>query len=213
MLQFNVLGFPVTVQPFFWLITALLAIRGNMPEDGNGWIDLALWVITIFVSILVHELGHALALRKLGHYSEIELHGCGGSTFYHASLSRGQGIFVSAAGPFAGFLLAGMALLLRIFVHTEYAAVNTLIDSFLFINIFWTLLNLLPVLPLDGGHIFRDILGPQRLQVACMVGGVVAVAVAGLALMGQMIFTAFLFGYFAWVNFTNGVAEGGVTRR
>ncbi len=214
MLQFTVMGFQVVVQPFFWLIMALLATGLNPPDTREGWINLALWIIVVFVSILIHELGHALALRKLGHHSEIELHGCGGSTYYQASLSRGQNIFVSAAGPFAGFLLAGTALLLRVFVQTEdYVAVETLIDYALFINIFWTLVNLLPVQPLDGGHIFRDLLGPKYLQVACIVGGLVALAVVGLAVTFKQFYTAFLFGYFAWINFTNGVAEGGVTRR
>jgi len=212
MLQFNVLGFPVVVQWFFWLIMALMggAIRAETRDD---WIDIALWVIVGFVSILVHELGHALAARKFGYHSTIVLHGFGGVTIIpHARFSRGQSIWVSFSGPLAGFLLAGITFALALVIKTEYQAVRTLIGFSLFINIVWTLMNLLPVLPLDGGQILREILGPGRLQAACFIGGIVAVLVVAYAISERQIYLAFLFGYFAYINFTNGHAEGGVIK-
>ncbi len=212
MLQFNVLGFPVVVQWFFWLIMALMggAIRAETRDD---WIDVALWVIVGFVSILVHELGHALAARKFGYHSTIVLHGFGGVTIIpHARFSRGQSIWVSFSGPLAGFLLAGITFALALVIKTEYQAVRTLIGFSLFINIVWTLMNLLPVLPLDGGQILREILGPGRLQAACFIGGIVAVLVVAYAISERQIYLAFLFGYFAYINFTNGHAEGGVIK-
>lgn len=212
MLQFNVLGFPVVVQWFFWLIMALMG-RAFDAETRDDWIDVALWVIVGFVSILVHELGHALAARKFGYHSTIVLHGFGGVTIIpHARFSRGQSIWVSFSGPLAGFLLAGVTFVLALVIKTEYQAVRTLIGFSLFINIVWTLMNLLPVLPLDGGQILREILGPGRLQAACFIGGIVAVLVVAYAIKSQQIYLAFLFGYFAYINFTNGHAEGGVIK-
>jgi len=212
MLQFNVLGFPVVVQWFFWLIMALMG-RAFDAETRDDWIDVALWVIVGFVSILVHELGHALAARKFGYHSTIVLHGFGGVTIIpHARFSRGQSIWVSFSGPLAGFLLAGATFALALVIKTEYQAVRTLIGFSLFINIVWTLMNLLPVLPLDGGQILREILGPGRLQAACFIGGIVAVLVVAYAIKSQQLYLAFLFGYFAYINFTNGNAEGGVIK-
>ncbi len=212
MLQFNVLGFPVGIQWFFWLLAVVMG-GGLHADTRDDWIDVALWVIVVFVSILVHELGHALAARKFGYHSTIVLHGFGGVTIIpHAQFTRGQSIWVSLSGPLAGFLLAGVTLILSRLVHTEYAAVRTMISMSLFINIVWTLVNLLPILPMDGGQIFRELLGPGRLKAACLVGGILAAIIAAYAIKWQQIYLAFLFGYFAWINFSNGTAEGGVIK-
>jgi len=212
MLQFNVLGFPVGIQWFFWLLAVVMG-GGLNADTRDDWIDVALWVIVVFVSILVHELGHALAARKFGYHSTIVLHGFGGVTIIpRAQFTRGQSIWVSLSGPLAGFLLAGVTLILSRLVDTEYAAVRTMISMSLFINIVWTLVNLLPILPMDGGQIFRELLGPGRLKAACLVGGILAAIIAAYAIKWQQIYLAFLFGYFAWINFSNGTAEGGVIK-
>ncbi|HEY1174362.1 MAG TPA: site-2 protease family protein [Verrucomicrobiae bacterium] len=206
------MGFPVGVQWFFWIM-AVFVSGGLWSETRSEWINVALRVPVVFFGILIHELGHALAARQCGYHSSIVLHGFGGVTIIpHAQFSRGQSIWVSAAGPLAGFLLAGITILANLFVKTEYEGFYTIIEMSLFVNIGWTLMNLLPVLPLDGGQIFRELLGPKRLQTACFVSGLVAVLVAAYALKNQRIYMAFLFGYFAWVNFTNSSAEGGVMK-
>jgi Zn-dependent protease len=38
------------------------------------------------------------------------------------------------------------------------------------INIFWSIFNLCPILPLDGGQILKDILGPKRIKLTCIIG-------------------------------------------
>ena len=68
-LNFRLFGFPVRIHPLFWLGAVLL----------GGWtFDLgleyaAIWVAVVFVSILVHELGHAIAFRTFGVDSHIVL--------------------------------------------------------------------------------------------------------------------------------------------
>lgn len=212
MMQFDILGFPVFVRWYFWLLMALL---GNAldAQTRDQWIDVALWVIVAFVSILAHELGHALAARKFGYHSTIVLHGFGGVTIIpHAQFSRGQSIWVSFSGPLMGFLLAGITIAAALFIKTDYQAVKTLIVMSLEINIVWTLMNLLPILPMDGGQIFREILGPGRLQTACSVGGILAIIIAAYAIKYEQLYLALLFGYFAWINFTNSGVEGGVMK-
>jgi Zn-dependent protease len=215
MLQFNVLGFPVYVQFWFWL-TALFFSGGISLMRGatdDTWVNVALRIAVIFISILIHELGHALAARKYGHSCTIELTGFGGLThIHHARLDRGQSLWVSFSGPLAGFILAAVAFLPWQFIDTEYDAFYTFFGTLLYINVLWTLLNLLPILPMDGGQIFRELLGPGRLHIACIVGGVLAVLVCVLALSREMIYTAFMFGYFAFINFSNGSAEGGIKK-
>ena len=59
-LRFNLFGIPVRVHPLFWLVAAILG-AGSDPDP----IELLLWIGTVFVSILIHEMGHALAARAL----------------------------------------------------------------------------------------------------------------------------------------------------
>ena len=106
-LQFSIAGIPVRVHPLFWLIAILFGSSGNL-------LFLPVWVFVVFTSILIHELGHAFAFRRFGQRSHIVLHFGGGLTIPESvawgggwasvALSRGQEIFISLAGPFAGFL-------------------------------------------------------------------------------------------------------------
>ena len=71
-LRFSVLGIPVRVHPTFWFIGLLLG--SATPQLSL----VAIWIGCLFLSILVHELGHALAARSFGWPPDIVLHGFGG---------------------------------------------------------------------------------------------------------------------------------------
>src|SRR6185503_17747585 len=113
-LQFSIAGIPVRVHPLFWLIAILFG------SAGGSLLFVPIWVFVIFISILIHELGHAFAFRRYGQRSHIVLHIGGGLTIPESvswgggwasvALSRGQEIFISLAGPFAGFLFAAIII-------------------------------------------------------------------------------------------------------
>lgn len=115
------------------------------------------WILVLLVSVLWHELGHAVAFKKFGLAPRIELYAFGGITQVDdaPALSTRRSILISFAGPGAGLLLGGAAYL---FSLTSWGKpVSDLgrvaMADFLFVNITWSLVNLLPFLPLDGGHI------------------------------------------------------------
>src|SRR5512146_1456782 len=91
-LRFSLLGFPVRVHPLFWLIAVLL---GSASAD---LVQILIWVLVVFVSILIHELGHALAFRRYGLSSQIVLHFAGGLTIPESTLWGGRWANV-ALGP------------------------------------------------------------------------------------------------------------------
>ena len=113
-LRFSVAGFPIRVHPLFWLIAILFGSSAGSPAK------VLAWIIAIFVSITIHELGHAFALRRNGVESEIILHAAGGLTVpesvswggrsANVAISPNQQIFISLAGPFTGFLFAALLL-------------------------------------------------------------------------------------------------------
>lgn len=164
-LRFPLGPIPVRVGILFWVIMALLGFGICQHSPGNTWLNLLVWVACGFVSILTHELGHALAYRAFGSWSAITLHGFGG--FAEADVApraAWQRLIVALAGPAAGFLVCGLAYLLLNAVGWDVrtTTVHPLAHNafyFLFLmNMFWNLFNLLPILPLDGGRVFRELL-------------------------------------------------------
>ena len=151
-------GFPVRVDPFFFIIVVALGFSTHTTFGG-----MVAWFAVVFVSILIHELGHAFAARAVGSESiGIELQSMGGLTAYRPrrTLTRLEQIGVSLAGPFSGFALGTVALLLAYLldVSTTRAGDNVVVFDLLWVNFGWGLFNLMPVLPLDGGMVMQNLL-------------------------------------------------------
>lgn len=203
MIHFSIFGIPVLVQPFFWI--TLVLIGGGLNANSPGAIlHVGLFTIAGFISVLVHELGHALTARKFGAYSEIVLQAFGGYAAYSGvRLTRPQSFAVTAAGPAIQILLgAAIYLLLPHLPPTLSSDALYFIKTLMVISIFWALLNLLPVLPLDGGRMLDAILGPKRIKITLWVTIVVAISLALVAFKftNSILFPIFL-GMFAWQAF------------
>ena len=216
------------VHPFFWVLSLLLGINVT-----QGELKLVLvWLATVFLSILAHELGHALTARHYGYRPWITLHQFGGLASYNGErLESRKKIMVSFAGPAAGFLIA--ILITAILFATGHVArlsfsfapvrfypymplvemasglqpapLDALIDYMLQVNIFWGLINLFPVLPLDGGQIAREYLiekdpyGGMRKSLILSVGAAVVLVVFALA--NQDLFLVLMFGYLGYSSY------------
>jgi len=213
-LRFRAFGVPVRVHPVFWLTAAFLAWGGS-----NGDLRLVLIrVLCIFVAILVHELGHALVTRHFGWQPEIVLYFFGGYAT-SARHSTFKDMAVSAAGPAAGFgLLFAIWMSIPVLAQFDLLQERLLLDALdfsLFINLLWNIVNLLPVLPLDGGHISRELccwLAPRKgMQISLGISTAIAGAVALWCLLGQMsvriilgldpLFLGIMFGYLAYQSY------------
>lgn len=111
-LRFSLAGVPIRVHPLFWMLALLIG------SSSGSLIQIVTWVVAVFVSIVVHEMGHALAMRRYGQSSHIVLHMMGGLTipdqytwgsgFASIALTPSQEIVISLAGPLSGFFLAGL---------------------------------------------------------------------------------------------------------
>ena len=185
-LRFRAFGFPVRVEWSFFLIALFLYGTRDMQF-------FFVWIAVLLPSILVHELGHAFAARGLGAKPSIVIHSFGGYTAYMPPRepTRRESIGVSLAGPFAGFglglvvvgvaFVAGFAIDLDIYATDDVA--RRTIGLAILINLGWGLLNLLPMLPLDGGHVVEQLLPGDvltRHRRAAMISVVVALAASAL---------------------------------
>ena len=196
-MSFSLFGIPVRIQPIFWLVALVLgAPRGTSPREIA---ELAIWVAVLFVSILAHELGHAFAMRAYGRSPSIELWGLGGLTHWGDGPppTPGKDILVSLAGPGAGLLLGAIVFGIGIAVKPAAGSLGeVLFIQALWINVVWGLVNLAPILPLDGGHVLESSLGwfggQRGRRVAYGISLVLAVAVIAWALSQRRFWIAFL---------------------
>jgi len=196
-LRFRLLGIPVRVNPFFWALAAFLGWQGHSGSQ------ILIWVGCVFVSVMVHEFGHALTARELTRQRPaVILYYLGGLCVYDRDRddrSPGKRIAVLLMGPGAGFLLLGAVIAVgaaafgfvgfgdyQWYIHdaprwSNPALIQIYIELQL-INLFWGVFNLLPIFPLDGGQIASVLLsmgnrreGPRRAYILSMiVAGLVA---------------------------------------
>lgn len=177
--NFRLSGVPVRVHPLFWAV-ALLLSGGTFQTPPER---VLIWVAVVFVSILVHELGHVAAFRLCGVRSHVVLYGFGGLAVpWGAVDGRWRRVGVALAGPAAGFALAGLVCgsdeLLPWARSSRPAAYLYL--GLLWVNVAWGLVNLLPVVPLDGGRVSEEVCTAAFGGAGRRIALEVSVAVAGL---------------------------------
>lgn len=192
--HFSLFGIPVRVGIEFWVLTLIFGFRGDK-SLAAGLRGALTWTAVVFVSIMIHELGHALVVRRFGARPVISLHALGGLTSYTSpGLSRPRQIAVSLAGPFAGFALGAVVWFASRKLQLGPGA-KDLVTSLLFVNIGWGIINMLPVLPLDGGHVLAATLGPRHAFVTWAISGTVGGLVALLGLKLHLPILVVLFGF------------------
>jgi stage IV sporulation protein FB len=234
-IHFRVWGTPVRIHPFFWITTLILGLGGGGPTPPGEVLG---WVVAVFVSILIHEMGHAVAQRHYGGHPRITLYGMGGLAACDdcERSSRAQ-ILISLAGPFAGFAFAALIMLaIRAVGHQSGVsladvpelkaegliplsllgisfyweafakyAVNYMIWQLLWINVLWGAVNLLPIYPLDGGQVSREvcIMGqPRRGMILSLQ--ISTFAAAGMVFVGLSwgsLLVSIFFGYMAYSSY------------
>lgn len=189
---------PVTIHPIFWLVAAVLGWMNS--RTGMGTL---LWVFVIFFSVLVHEYGHALTARFFGQNVRIQLVAMGGITTYQGKpLTFFQQFWITLNGPLFGF---GLYLLASFFLSH-----GVTIESSLYMvckitqiaNLFWTIANLIPVLPLDGGQLLRIFLesnfGIAGVRATLLLGAILSLLLSLVCFLFQIFLVGALFFLFAF---------------
>lgn len=202
-MHFSVFGFPVEIQPTAFVLAGVVLLFGI--NSGQPMYYLLALILVGAVSILVHELGHALSASafRAGPIS-ITLHGMGGATRHRRTGTWWKELLVILAGPFAGFVLAAFLLPLYLFVPLPDRLLM-LVELGVSINIAWGIFNLLPVYPMDGGQALayglHAVTKPVNAWlVAHVVGVALAVLLALYAATSGRLFIAMIVTMFAYQN-------------
>jgi len=195
----KLLGFPIYIDPTL-IILVLFLVLYELQAGPAAFVRGLVYFGVLVFSVVWHELGHAIAVKKLElGESIIVLHGLGGVTRYKSTPSARQGIIVALAGPAAGLLLGGLVWILSLGVGDLVGNdVRWALGLLVIVNLVLNLANLLPMFPLDGGQVMRFVLQlkmPQHraLRITAVVGGVV------LALTAIGTYLAGFGGFFLWI--------------
>jgi Zn-dependent protease len=163
----RILGIPIGLDYSWFLIFVLITWTmavGYYPAEFKNWPVAQYWfmgavtAIMLFVSVLVHELGHSVvAMRYKVPVRSITLYIFGGISLIGTEPpTAAAGFWISIAGPAVSFALAALFGLLQSIV-SSVEPLLALLKYLAYINVALGLFNLVPGFPLDGGGVLRAI--------------------------------------------------------
>jgi Zn-dependent protease len=160
----RIAGIPVLLAYSWFVIAAFTVIvygpvllERNPALGASAYTVAFAYAVLLLISVLVHELAHALTAKAYGWPTEkIVLNLWGGHTqFENFTATPGRSVLVALAGPAANFVLAGGAWLV-LSVADLASVADILTNIFMWANLVIGLFNVLPGLPLDGGRIVES---------------------------------------------------------
>src|SRR5689334_2278570 len=144
-----------------WFVVALIEVNTRSSEY-SSYVWNAFEYVALFVIVLLHEFGHALACRQVGGRAEqIILWPLGGVAYVAPPQRPGATLWSIAAGPLVNVALAPVLVIAMVLANSLVGPgsnVTTLLFRIHVMNIVIFCFNMLPIYPLDGGQILRSIL-------------------------------------------------------
>ena len=207
-------GVHVRVHPGFWIFSGLFGYFTGLCQNFKGeivWESIFAWIACTFFSVLFHELGHVIVGRMCGEKGNIVLHSFGGAAVGQYQLCRNwQQMAIALAGPAAGLLLFGIVwvltqpfslapfgmpdvhgplLLTKLDPAKAHGWLTRAVKFLLLMTFMWNVMNLIPVIPMDGGQVMRAAPGgdkwPSGLRLALGMSALIAGFVAVYSFMAH----------------------------
>lgn len=203
LLSFRALGVPVRLHFTFVLLLIFLVVLGAGGSQSSG--GYAAYVVALFASVLLHELGHALVARRYGIRTiEIIMFPIGGLARLERLPKPAEEFWIALAGPAVNLVIAGALFawwgyvadvqsLKNLLVPTD----NNLVHRVAVGNLILAAFNLLPAFPMDGGRVLRAFLARSRSEVdatraAARLGQILSMAMGLLGLLSGNFMLVFI---------------------
>ena len=215
----SVFGVPVRFHFTFILLLVFLLFIGIGGQQSGA--TTALYIVGLFASVLLHELGHTLVARRYGIRTiEIVMFPIGGVSRPERQPKPREELWIALAGPMVN-LVIGVALLAWVATEQGFVALEqlrqptdaNLAERVALGNLLLCGFNLLPAYPMDGGRILRSFLAlwqpeAQATRVAAAAGQILAI-VMGLA---GMLWGNFMLVFVALFVYLGALQEGAAAR-
>ncbi len=196
---FTLRDIDVAISPWYLILMAFIMFSPAMTSGSmiaDGILHGIVFAVAVTVSLLAHEFGHAFVSQYYDLRPSILLHGFGGLCSHRPASSDADDARILFAGPAAGLVFGAIAFLAQPYlvpaVPSEWFGV--FVQDLIYINIAWSLINLLlPLYPLDGGKLFHlllrrftdeDSAQQTTLYVSIIFAG--TAAAAGLILLNSL---------------------------
>jgi Zn-dependent protease len=208
-LRFPLLGVPVSIHWSF-LFVAVFGLGVY-----SGW-EIAAWTGAVLVAVLLHESGHAFTAKAFGASPvSITLFALGGFTSWSPSQTLGPGrrFTISAAGSTVGIAAGlGVIALSRSGVFDGVPDLAwVFLQSFVWAGLVWGILNWIPILPLDGGHMLQhalEMVTPTKAKsIARWISVVTGVVVVAAAFYYRETFLAIFVAMITFMGFREGTSD------
>jgi Zn-dependent protease len=189
-----------------WFLAFLYFTSRPHAYSNYGWS--AVEILALFLIVLTHEFGHALACRSVGGQANLIVLWPLGGVAYVAPPQRPRAqLWSIAAGPLVNVALVPvLSVLVSISSHLHWYDIHPdayqLFHNIWMINIALLIFNMLPIFPLDGGQILRSLIWfpfgrANSLMVASYIGLVGVVGLVGLAIWAQSIWFGIMAAFIA----------------
>ena len=216
---FRAFGIPIRLHFTFVLLLIFLLFIGIGAQQSEFWT--AMYAVALFGSVLLHEIGHALASRRYGIRTlEIVMFPIGGVARLERNPKVREELWIAMAGPAVNFVLAG-GIFLWIWQTGRLLPFEGLIEPtdanlphrVALGNIILAVFNLLPAYPMDGGRILRSLLarfGPEEraTRIAVRAGQILA----GLMGLGGLLTSNFMLVFVALFVYLGATQEAAAVR-
>lgn len=211
----HLLGVPIRFHFTFLLLVVFLVVT-SLGSKQSGAISI-LFILALFASVLMHELGHAIAGARYDvHTLEIVMFPIGGVAHLERTPKPREELWIALAGPFVNLVIAAglfAYLYYRNHIFSLVAVTNpihaSLIEQIIFGNVLLAGFNLLPAYPMDGGRVLRAILchfKPEEdaTRIAAWSGRMLAISMGLYGLLS----TNFMIVFIAFFVYLGAAQEG-----
>lgn len=214
-------GVPVRFHFTFVLLLVFLVFFVVSKGQASAAAD-ALFILCLFASVLLHELGHAVVARRHGIRTlEIVLYPIGGVAKLQKNPPPKAELWIALAGPAVNVVIAGV-ILGGVAVARQSVAVGeilvptdaNLLERIAAINLLLAAFNMLPAFPMDGGRVLRSLLAlwkgeARATQIAARAGRALAIAMGLFGLLSGHFLLIFI-AFFVYLGATQeGLASAG----
>lgn len=192
---FRVAGIHVRIHVTFLLLLGWLAMGYYQEGGSSAAVTRIFFILLLFLCVLLHEFGHALAAKAFGiNTPDITLLPIGGVARLERMPEKpAQEMIVALAGPAVNVAIAlGLFLVVgfRAFAGGQLMVAPGMLENLLVINVFLVLFNLLPAFPMDGGRVLRALLATRlnyarATQIAATIGQGCAFVFGFIGLFGN----------------------------
>jgi Zn-dependent protease len=214
---FNLFGVPVRLHFTFVLLVIFLVVTDLGAHQTSG--SYALFLVGLFASVLLHEMGHAFVARRFGvRTTEIVMFPIGGLSRMERMLRPTEELLIALAGPLVNLLLS---FAIFAYMYTHHLAVPIRLAELLrpsdanavarlaYGNLVLAGFNLLPAFPMDGGRILRALLSyirpeDEATRLAAWLGRMLAISIALYGLLSPQ----FMLVFFAMFIYLGAAQEG-----